>query len=127
MVMSLLESLYKSLYKNVKDSALSIFRSPWRPEKSCVFAATALGALDPIVVSWRARHRYPLSCSYRTEFRRFLFGSRKINFPQIYPAPLFSMSPLKQNVINRRQSVKWADLRGKRHVPRTPSPSAQRA
>ena len=39
MVMSLLESLYKSLYKNVKDPALSIFRSPWRPEKSCVFAA----------------------------------------------------------------------------------------
>ena len=32
MVMSLLESLYKSLYKNVKDPALSIFRSPWRPE-----------------------------------------------------------------------------------------------
>ena len=30
MVMSLLESLYKSLYKNVKDPALSIFRSPWR-------------------------------------------------------------------------------------------------
>ena len=28
MVMSLLESLYKSLYKNVKDPALSIFRSP---------------------------------------------------------------------------------------------------
>ena len=39
MVMSLLESLYKSLYKNVKDPALSIFRSPWRPEKSCVFAS----------------------------------------------------------------------------------------
>jgi len=52
MVMSLLESLYKSLYKNVKDPALSIFRSPWRPEKSCVFAATAtplrsLGEPDP--------------------------------------------------------------------------------
>ena len=51
MVMSLLESLYKSLYKNVKDPALSIFRSPWRPEKSCVFAAAVL---DPIAVSWRA-------------------------------------------------------------------------
>ena len=63
MVMSLLESLYKSLYKNVKDSALSIFRSPWRPEKSCVFAATVL---DPIAVSWRARPRDPLSCPYRT-------------------------------------------------------------
>jgi len=63
MVMSLLESLYKSLYKNVKDPALSIFRSPWRPEKSCVFAATVL---DPIAVSWRARPRYPLSCPYRT-------------------------------------------------------------
>ena len=33
MVMSLLESLYKSLYKNVKDPALSIFRSPWRRRK----------------------------------------------------------------------------------------------
>ena len=63
MVMSLLESLYKSLYKNVKDPALSIFRSPWRPEKSCVFAAAVL---DPIAVSWRARPRYPLSCPYRT-------------------------------------------------------------
>ena len=63
MVMSLLESLYKSLYKNVKDPALSIFRSPWRPEKSCVFAATVL---DPIAVSWRARPRDPLSCPYRT-------------------------------------------------------------
>ena len=47
MVMSLLESLYKSLYKNVKDPALSIFRSPWRPEKSCVFAAAVL---DPVVL-----------------------------------------------------------------------------
>ena len=56
MVMSLLESLYKSLYKNVKDSALSIFRSPWRPEKSCVFAAAVL---DLIAVSWRARPRDP--------------------------------------------------------------------
>ena len=64
MVMSLLESLYKSLYKNVKDPALSIFRSPWRPEKSCVFAATVL---DPIAVSWRARPRYPLSCPYGIE------------------------------------------------------------
>ena len=63
MVMSLLESLYKSLYKNVKDPALSIFRSPWRPEKSCVFAATVL---DPIAVSWRARPRDPFSCPYRT-------------------------------------------------------------
>jgi len=41
MVMSLLESLYKSLYKNVKDPALSIFRSPWRPEKSCVVSRSA--------------------------------------------------------------------------------------
>merc|ERR1712070_710113 len=59
----LLESLYKSLYKNAKDPTLSIFRSPWRPEKSCVFAATVL---DPIAVSWRARPRDPFSCPYRT-------------------------------------------------------------
>ena len=78
MVMSLLESLYKSLYKNVKDPALSIFRSPWRPEKSCVFEATVL---DPIAVSWRARPRYPLSCPYRTRpaaFCSYHGGRRKV-------------------------------------------------
>ena len=79
MVMSLLESLYKSLYKNVKDPALSIFRSPWRPEKSCVFAATVL---DPIAVSWRARPRYPLSCPYRTRPAAFCSDPGRQNFPQ---------------------------------------------
>ena len=54
MVMSLLESLYKSLYKNVKDPALSIFRSPWRPEKNCVLAATgsSLGAVEKASIEW---------------------------------------------------------------------------
>ena len=79
MVMSLLESLYKSLYKNVKDPALSIFRSPWRPEKSCVFAATVL---DPIAVSWRARPRYPLSCPCRTRPAAFCSDLGRSNFPQ---------------------------------------------
>lgn len=63
MVMSLLESLYKSLYKNVKDPALSIFRSPWRPEKSCVFAATVL---DPSDTQRQTRTGRPFSVLYRT-------------------------------------------------------------
>ena len=79
MVMSLLESLYKSLYKNVKDPALSIFRSPWRPEKSCVFAAAVL---DPIAVSWRARPRDPFSCPYRTRPAAFSSDPGRYNFPQ---------------------------------------------
>ena len=95
MVMSLLESLYKSLYKNVKDPALSIFRSPWRPEKSCVFAATVL---DPIAVSWRARPRdqgflVPIS-PYRTRPAAFCPYPGGLNFGQIGSAsPNGNVSP----------------------------------
>ena len=77
MVMSLLESLYKSLYKNVKDSALSIFRSPWRPEKSCVFAATVL---DPSDTQRQTRTGRPFSCLYRTRPAAFCPYPGGLNF-----------------------------------------------
>ena len=80
MVMSLLESLYKSLYKNVKDSALSIFRSPWRPEKSCVFAATVL---DPSDTQRQARTGRPFSSLYRTRPAAFCPYPGGLNFGQI--------------------------------------------
>ena len=80
MVMSLLESLYKSLYKNVKDPALSIFRSPWRPEKSCVFAATVL---DPSDTQRQTRTGRPFSCLYRTRPAAFCPYPGGLNFGQI--------------------------------------------
>ena len=80
MVMSLLESLYKSLYKNVKDPALSIFRSPWRPEKSCVFAATVL---DPSDTQRQTRTGRPFSSLYRTRPAAFCPYPGGLNFGQI--------------------------------------------
>ena len=80
MVMSLLESLYKSLYKNVKDPALSIFRSPWRPEKSCVFAATVL---DPSDTQRQTRTGRPFSVLYRTRPAAFCPYPGGLNFGQI--------------------------------------------
>ena len=55
MVMSLLESLYKSLYKNVKDSALSIFRSPWGRRK----IAKNGGDRNAQQRHWRTRSIFP--------------------------------------------------------------------
>ena len=96
MVMSLLESLYKSLYKNVKDSALSIFRSPWRPEKSCVFAATVL---DPIAVSWRASPDTPFLVPIEHAPPLFVrIREDKISL-KMYPAPFC------QSVLCRVQST----------------------
>ena len=89
MVMSLLESLYKSLYKNVKDSALSIFRSPWRPEKSCVFAATVL---DPSDTQRQTRTGRPFSSLYRTRPAAFCPYPGGLNFGQIGSA-----SPSQRN------------------------------
>ena len=80
MVMSLLESLYKSLYKIVKDPALSIFRSPWRPEKSCVFAATVL---DPSDTQRQTRTGRPFSSLYRTRPAAFCPYPGGLNFGQI--------------------------------------------
>ena len=80
MVMSLLESLYKSLYKNVKDPALSIFRSPWRPEKSCVFAATVL---DPSDTQRQTRTDRPFSVLYRTRPAAFCPYPGGLNFGHI--------------------------------------------
>ena len=86
MVMSLLESLYKSLYKNVKDPALSIFRSPWRPEKSCVFAAAVL---DPIAHCGllASQTQRPLFCPYRTRPAAFCSDPGRHISLKISPAP----------------------------------------
>ena len=97
MVMSLLESLYKSLYKNVKDPALSIFRSPWRPEKSCVFAATVL---DPSDTQRQTRTDRPFSCLYRTRPAAFCPYPGGLNFGQIgsaSPTPPRGVGTLAEN------------------------------
>ena len=69
------KSLYKSLslYKNAKDPILSISRSPWRPEKSCVFAATVL---DPSDIQRQTRTGRPFSVLYRTRPAAFLLFVR---------------------------------------------------
>ena len=90
MVMSLLESLYKSLYKNVKDPALSIFRSPWRPEKSCVFAATVL---DPSDTQRQTRTGRPFSVLYRTRPAAFCPYPGGLNFGQIGSASPSACAP----------------------------------
>ena len=96
MVMSLLESLYKSLYKNVKDSALSIFRSPWRPEKSCVFAATVL---DPSDTKRQTRTGRPFSSLYRTRPAAFCPYPGGLNFGQIGSAsPTLSDCGIKPTI-----------------------------
>ena len=97
MVMSLLESLYKSLYKNVKDPALSIFRSPWRPEKSCVFAATVL---DPSDTQRQTRTGRPFSVLYRTRPAAFCPYPGGLNFGQIGSAsPILSSHSLLASVV----------------------------
>ena len=99
MVMSLLESLYKSLYKNVKDPALSIFRSPWRPEKSCVFAATVL---DPSDTQRQTRTGRPFSVLYRTRPAAFCPYPGGLNFGQIGSA-----SPSRRPKRPRRSKRPW--------------------
>ena len=84
-VHDLLKSLYKSLYKNAKDPTLSIFRSPWRPEKSCVFAATVL---DPSDTQRQTRTGRPFSCLYRTRPAAFCPYPGGLNFGQIGSASL---------------------------------------
>ena len=80
MVMSLLESLYKSLYKNVKDPALSIFRSPH-----------TMAAREKLRLCGRrsrphcgllaSQTQIPPFLSLENTPRRVLFGSGKIKFP----------------------------------------------
>ena len=102
MVMSLLESLYKSLYKNVKDPALSIFRSPWRPEKSCVFAATVL---DPSDTQRQTRTGRPFSCLYRTRPAAFCPYPGGLNFGQIGSASPTTLRSQSVTLLSVSQSV----------------------
>ena len=105
MVMSLLESLYKSLYKNVKDPALSIFRSPWRPEKSCVFAATVL---DPSDTQRQTRTGRPFSSLYRTRPAAFCPYPGGLNFGQIGSASPTNHPTCEKNLgqIHRNRETK---------------------
>ena len=64
---------------NAKDPTLYL-RSPWRPEKSCVFAATVL---DPSDTQRQTRTGRPFSVLYRTRPAAFCPYPGGLNFGQI--------------------------------------------